>query len=131
MRDLGALSVLVALFLIGCATADDAVGNDRIKVFLFGAVAFGLEVSVDMLNNTCHSLDNNLIDGMAKSVLVGGSDVSSVLNRDDGWYCIFYDNYDCSGPEDNMLIIPGGDNNLKTSGWNTRVHAIRCVNEGN
>jgi hypothetical protein len=28
---------------------------------------------------------------MAKSVLVGGSDVSSVLNRDDGWYCIFYE----------------------------------------
>jgi len=28
-----------------------------------------------------------------------------------------------------MLIIPGGDNNLKTSGWHTRVHAIRCINE--
>jgi hypothetical protein len=60
MRDLAFLCILTALSLIGCATADDVVGNDRIKVFLFGAVAFGLEVSVDMLNNTCHGLDNNL-----------------------------------------------------------------------
>ena len=60
MRDLGTLCFLFALGLIGCVTADDAVAEDRIKVFLFGAVAFGLEVSVDMRNDTCHGLDNNL-----------------------------------------------------------------------
>jgi len=61
MRDLGTLLVLIALILIGCATANDTVADDRIKVFLFGAVAFGLEVSVDMQNDTCHGLDNNLL----------------------------------------------------------------------
>jgi hypothetical protein len=61
MRGLGSLIILITLALIGCAIADDAVANDRIKVFLFGAVAFGLEVSVDMRNDTCHGLDNNLL----------------------------------------------------------------------
>jgi hypothetical protein len=61
MRNLASLVVFVALGLFGFATADDTVGEDRIKVFLFGAVAFGLEVGVDLQNDTCHSLDNNLL----------------------------------------------------------------------
>ncbi|KAF2676007.1 hypothetical protein K458DRAFT_425100 [Lentithecium fluviatile CBS 122367] len=130
MRCLASVVFFVALVLIGHATADDSVSADRIKVFLFGAVAFGLEVTVDMRNNTCHSLDNNLIDGMVKSVLVGGPDVSSVLSRDDGWYCVFYDNYACNGTETEMLVIPSGENNLKSSGWHTRVHGLQCINEG-
>lgn len=67
---------------------------------------------------------------MVWSVLVGGRDIGDVLKRNDGWYCIFYDNYGCAGDEDDMLVICGGDNNLITSGWDTRVHSIRCVNEG-
>jgi hypothetical protein len=60
MRNLASLIVLLALIFTGYAAADDTVGENRIKVFLFGAVAFGLEVGVDMQNDTCHSLDNNL-----------------------------------------------------------------------
>lgn len=129
MRDARYLVLFTVLALAGLAITSDFVANDRIKVFLYGGVAFCAEVSVDMLNDTCHSLDNNLIDGMVFSALVGGNDVRTVLRRDDSWYCIFYDNYDCNGDDDNRMYIPGGDNNLQTSGWHDRVHGLRCINE--
>lgn len=129
MRDPGFLVFFACLALTGLAIANDFVANDRIKVFLYGGVAFCAEVSVDMANDTCHGLDNNLIDGMVFSALIGGNDVGTVLKRDDSWYCIFYDNYGCTGDDDNRMFIPGGDNNLQTSGWHNRVHGLRCINE--
>jgi hypothetical protein len=41
-------------------SADDAVSENRIKVFLFAEPAFYSEVQVDAVNNTCVSLQNNL-----------------------------------------------------------------------
>lgn len=61
MRGPGFLVLIACLALAGLAIASDFVANDRIKVFLYGGVAFCAEVSVDMVNDTCHSLDNNLL----------------------------------------------------------------------
>jgi hypothetical protein len=61
MRDFSFVFLFLLLSLIGFATAEEAlVASDRIKVFLFAAPAFHAEVGVDLKNNTCLSLDNNL-----------------------------------------------------------------------
>ncbi|PVI04502.1 hypothetical protein DM02DRAFT_179289 [Periconia macrospinosa] len=122
--------VLIFLALLGLVSADPVVTSDKIKVFLFGAPAFYSEVGVDVRNNTCLSLDNNLIDGRVKSVLVGGHDVWLVQARKDQWYCVLWDNYDCQGTNDQRLFVPGGENNLGTAGWGSRVHGIQCFNPG-
>lgn len=67
------------------------VARDRIRVFLFGQTSYFSEVAVEVLNDTCLSLDNNLIDGKVQSVLVGGHDIWDVYRRDDEWYCILYE----------------------------------------
>ncbi|KAF1843297.1 uncharacterized protein K460DRAFT_368186 [Cucurbitaria berberidis CBS 394.84] len=110
------------------ATADDTVMKQRIKVQLFATPSFLSEVSVDAYNNQCLSLDNNLIDGRVQSILVGGHDVATVLQRDDYWACRFYDNYDCKGDVDQYLLIADGVNNLASIGWGTRIHGLRCRN---
>ncbi|PSN69348.1 hypothetical protein BS50DRAFT_464356, partial [Corynespora cassiicola Philippines] len=119
---------LVVLFA-GSVVAGDVISGNRIKVFLFAAPAFFSEVAVDAYNNTCVSLDNNLIDGRVRSILVGGHDVVSVLSRTDGWYCDFFDNYDCSGDDTQRKTFADGVNNLGSSGWGRRIHSIRCTNE--
>jgi hypothetical protein len=48
------------------------------------------------------------------------------LQRTDYWYCTFYDNYDCSGDEDDMLMFGDGVNNLRSVNWQTKIHALRC-----
>jgi len=54
-------SALLALSsIVGQVAADDAVSENRIKVFLFAEPAFYAEVQVDAVNNTCVSLQNNL-----------------------------------------------------------------------
>jgi hypothetical protein len=95
------------------AAAGDTITQNRIKVQLFAAPSFLSEVSVDAYNNQCLSLDNNLfvppiparcgsewgggglmeyrIDGRVQSILVGGHDVATVLQRDDYWNCKFYE----------------------------------------
>lgn len=77
--------------LAGSAAADEMVTSGRIKVQLFAAPGYLSEVSVDAYNNICLSLDNNLIDGLVQSILVGGHDVATVLQRDDFWNCRFYE----------------------------------------
>lgn len=93
MRNLAFTTLLLAC--AGIAAADDTVTRGRIKVQLFAAPSYLSEVSVDAYNNICLSLDNNLIDGLVQSILVGGHDVATVLARDDYWNCRFYE-YDCS-----------------------------------
>ncbi|KAF1946935.1 hypothetical protein EJ02DRAFT_450269 [Clathrospora elynae] len=110
--------------------AGDTITQGRIKIQLFAAPSFLSEVSVDAYNNICLSLDNNLIDGRVQSILVGGHDVGTVLQRDDFWNCRFYDNYDCKG-DDNLqafLAVADGVNNLASVGWGTRIHGLRCRN---
>lgn len=96
----------------GVAAAGDLVTKGRIKVQLFAAPSFVSEVSVDANNNQCLSLDNNLyapiihpshlcqgrvliggcrIDGRIQSILVGGHDVATVLQRLDYWTCRFFE----------------------------------------
>ncbi|KAF1922414.1 uncharacterized protein M421DRAFT_27855, partial [Didymella exigua CBS 183.55] len=111
------------------AAASDLIASNRIKVQLFAAPAFFSEVSVDVYDNKCLSLDNNLIDGRVQSILVGGHDVSAVLSRADYWYCQFFDNYECkiqSG--DQYLTFADGVNNLASIGWGTRIHSLQCFN---
>ncbi|KAF2636746.1 hypothetical protein P280DRAFT_408456 [Massarina eburnea CBS 473.64] len=129
MRNFLAAFVVFAVGLAGLVASDDVeVASDRIKVFLFAAPAFYSEVGVEVRNSTCLSLDNNLIDGRVKSVLVGGHDVWRVLDRSDNWYCVLWDNYNCTGTDDSRVIVPGGENNLASAGWGSRVHGIQCVN---
>lgn len=126
MRTLPFTTLLLAW--TGLATADDTVTAGRIKVQLFAGPSYLSEVSVDAYNNQCLSLDNNLIDGLVQSILVGGHDVATVLKRDDYWTCRFYDNYDCTGSLDKYLTVPDGVNNLGSIGWGTRIHGLRCRN---
>ncbi|KAK7187789.1 hypothetical protein DPSP01_010837 [Paraphaeosphaeria sporulosa] len=105
------------------------VATDHIRVFLFGQTSYFSEVAVDVRNNTCLSLDNNLIDGKVQSVLVGGHNIWDVYQRNDEWYCILYDNFDCTGSEASMITVAGGTNNLATAGWGNRVHGLRCIND--
>jgi hypothetical protein len=104
---------------------EELVRSDRIKVFLYAAPAFWQEVAVDALKDTCTDLDNNLIDGMVQSILIGGRDVLGVLARTDNWYCTFYDNYDCEGDTADTLTVGDGVNNLASSNW-TGIHALKC-----
>lgn len=67
------------------------VASDHIRVFLFGQTSYFSEVAVDLRNNTCLSLDNNMIDGKVQSVLVGGHDIWDVYRRTDEWYCVLYE----------------------------------------
>ncbi|KAF2243147.1 hypothetical protein BU26DRAFT_437837 [Trematosphaeria pertusa] len=120
---------LVLLALCSVALAGDFVADNRIKVFLYGFPSFFSEVAVDVYNNTCLGLGNNLIDGHVQSILVGGPNVDAVLSRSDCWYCMFYDNYGCSGTDDMTLTIPAGVNNLASAGWGARIHSISCINE--
>ena len=54
-------SVLLALSSsVVQVAANDAVNENRIKVFLFAEPAFYSEVQVDAANNTCVTLQNNL-----------------------------------------------------------------------
>ncbi|KAF2797104.1 hypothetical protein K505DRAFT_236249 [Melanomma pulvis-pyrius CBS 109.77] len=124
-----ALLTALLLALCGVGAADDAVGENRIKVFLFAEPAFFSEVQVDAVNNTCVSLLNNLIDGRVQSLLVGGHDVSTVLKRMDYWYCVFYDNYACAGTEDQNLVFPDGVNNLASANWQTKIHSLQCTTD--
>jgi hypothetical protein len=80
-----------ALGLGGGFVRGQYVATDNIRVFLFGQTSYFSEVAVDVHNNTCVSLDNNLIDGKVQSVLVGGHDIWDVYGRDDEWYCILYE----------------------------------------
>lgn len=129
MRGLCLTTLLGALAgLVGGAAADGMVTSTRIKVQLFAAPGYLSEVSIDAHNDVCVSLDNNLIDGMVQSILVGGHDVATVLQRNDFWHCQFYDNYDCKGDTDAYLAIPDGVNSLGSHGWGTRIHGIRCHN---
>jgi len=92
MRGLRLTTLLGALAgLTGSAAADGMITSARIKVQLFAAPGYLSEVSVDAYNNVCLSLDNNLIDGLVQSILVGGHDVATVLLRDDFWSCRFYE----------------------------------------
>jgi hypothetical protein len=88
---LGLPSTVLLLSWTALAAANDTVTAGRIKVQLFAAPSFLSEVSVDAYNNVCLSLDNNLIDGRVQSILVGGHDVATVLQRDDYWNCRFYE----------------------------------------
>jgi hypothetical protein len=88
---LGLSSTVLLLSWTALAAANDTVTAGRIKVQLFAAPSFLSEVSVDAYNNVCLSLDNNLIDGRVQSILVGGHDVATVLQRDDYWNCRFYE----------------------------------------
>ncbi|CBX90648.1 hypothetical protein LEMA_P056820.1 [Plenodomus lingam JN3] len=131
MRGLSLTRTTTTLLLAlgaGLATGDDTVTSGRIKVQLFAAPGYLSEVSVDAYNNVCLSLDNNLIDGLVQSILVGGHDVATVLQRNDSWNCRFYDNYDCEGDMDTYLTVPDGVNNLGSYGWATRIHGLRCRN---
>ncbi|KAL1800770.1 hypothetical protein ACET3X_001112 [Alternaria dauci] len=114
----------------GFVLAGDTITSGKIKVQLFAAPSFLSEVSVDAYNNQCLSLDNNLIDGRVQSILVGGHDVATVLQRDDYWSCRFYDNYDCNGDDDmdRYLAISDGTNNLGSIGWGTKIHGLKCCN---
>lgn len=80
-------------FLAGllCGAEAQYVAPDHIRVFLFGQTSYFSEVAVDVHNDTCLSLDNNLIDGKVQSVLVGGHDIWDVYQRDDKWYCVLYE----------------------------------------
>ncbi|KAJ8111572.1 hypothetical protein OPT61_g5865 [Boeremia exigua] len=70
------------------------------------------------------------IDGRVQSILIGGHDVSSVLARDDYWYCQFFDNYDCEGDSsDQYLTFADGVNNLASIGWGVKIHSLRCCNQ--
>ena len=51
---------LVLLALCPVALAGDFVADNRIKVFLYGFPSFFSEVAVDVYNNTCLGLGNNL-----------------------------------------------------------------------
>ncbi|CAI6337150.1 unnamed protein product [Periconia digitata] len=129
--DMWSLFLMPFALLLAIVAADDpVVTSDKIKVFLFGAPAFYSEVGVEVRNNTCLSLDNNLIDGRVKSALVGGHDVLSVQARTDRWYCVLWDNYDCQGENESRLFVPGGENNLMSAGWGSRVHGVQCFNPG-
>lgn len=121
--------VLLLAFLPVVRCTSDFVFSDHIRVFLFGKAAYFSEVAIDMRNDTCLGLDNNLIDGKVQSVLVGGHDIWDVFNRDDEWYCMLYDNYNCEGSADSMILVAGGTNNLETAGWDNRVHGLQCINE--
>ncbi|USP74693.1 hypothetical protein yc1106_01967 [Curvularia clavata] len=126
---LGPLSALL-LSWAALVTASDTITPSKIKVQLFAAPSFLSEVSVDAYNNQCLSLDNNLIDGRVQSILVGGHDVATVLQRDDYWNCRFYDNYSCGGDTnlDQYLTVPDGVNNLGSIGWGTKIHSLKCRN---
>ncbi|XP_014553974.1 hypothetical protein COCVIDRAFT_40110 [Bipolaris victoriae FI3] len=126
---LGPLPTLLLVWAASVA-ASDTITSGKIKVQLFAAPSFLSEVSVDAYNNQCLSLDNNLIDGRVQSILVGGHDVASVLQRDDFWNCRFYDNYDCKGDMDmdSYLTVPDGVNNLGSIGWGTKIHGLKCRN---
>lgn len=60
MSNINNLIAFLVLALAGFALGGDIVANDHIKVFLFGAAAFYSEVAVDVRNDTCLSLNNNL-----------------------------------------------------------------------
>ncbi|KAF1948251.1 hypothetical protein CC80DRAFT_327984 [Byssothecium circinans] len=129
MRNFFAVFAALTLGPIGFATAGEMlVGPDRIKVFLFAAPAFYSEVGVDVRNSTCLSLDNNLIDGRVRSVLIGGSDVWAVRARKDNWYCVLWDNHECQGGDAQKIVVSGGQNNLESAGWGSRVRGVQCVN---
>lgn len=128
MRNIVIATLSLALALFGAVNAQ-FVFDTHIRVFLFGQAAYFSEVAIDVRNDTCLSLDNNLIDGKVQSVLVGGHNIWDVYDRKDEWYCILYDNYDCQGSEDAMIPVPGGANNLGTVGWGNRVHGVRCFND--
>ncbi|KAF2279009.1 uncharacterized protein EI97DRAFT_456418 [Westerdykella ornata] len=121
------LSVTQTLALAAPGDAEDLVREDRIKVFLYAAPAFWQEVAVDAYRDACTNLDNNLIDGSVQSILVGGHDIVSVLQRKDSWYCTFYDNYGCIGDGDPAatLVVADGVNNLQSVN-KTNIHAFRC-----
>ncbi|EMD64655.1 hypothetical protein COCSADRAFT_36029 [Bipolaris sorokiniana ND90Pr] len=126
---LGPLPTLLLVWVASVA-ASDTITSGKIKVQLFAAPSFLSEVSVDAYNNQCLSLDNNLIDGRVQSILVGGHDVASVLQRDDFWNCRFYNNYDCKGDMDmdSYLTVPDGVNNLGSIDWGTKIHSLKCRN---
>ncbi|KAF2727026.1 hypothetical protein EJ04DRAFT_517516 [Polyplosphaeria fusca] len=126
-------SLFAALALWLCAAVafpdenpDDPVLEGRIKVWLFAYPAYFKGVLVDAYKDECTSLDNNLIDGQVNSFLVGGPDVETVMSRTDTWYCVFYDTYDCSGEDEDMLISPQGINNLNSVGWASQLHSLMC-----
>ena len=109
MRPLTVTALLLACVATGAA--DNAlimVSKMRIKVQLFASPSFISEVSVDVNNGVCLSLDNNLyadelpwhtlriltpcrIDGQIQSILVGGHDVTTVYQRNDWWSCRFFE----------------------------------------
>ncbi|KAF1998761.1 hypothetical protein P154DRAFT_243824 [Amniculicola lignicola CBS 123094] len=121
-------TVVCVLGGVGWAASEDTVREDRIKVFLFAEPAFFSEVAVDGWKDACVSLDNNLIDGSAQSILIGGHSVPAVYNRTDNWYCNFWDNYSCVGPDTAKLTFADGVNNLASVGWHTKIHAVQCLN---
>ncbi|KAF2257880.1 hypothetical protein CC78DRAFT_587866 [Lojkania enalia] len=118
---------LIATAVLG-VLADDPVREDRIKVFLFASPAYFADSAVDVYKDACTSLAGTLIDGKVSSFLVGGRDIPTVLNRTDDWYCIFYDNYNCSGDEDDdeTLVFADGVNNLESVGWEGNIHSVEC-----
>lgn len=118
-------SSLLILALSGVASAG-FVSPDRIKVFLFAAPAFWQEVAIDAYKNVCIDLDNNLIDGRVQSILIGGHSVPEVMERKDDWYCTFYDNYDCIDNANGTMIFSAGVNNLRSVGWQKKIHALMC-----
>ncbi|KAH7131842.1 hypothetical protein B0J11DRAFT_428007 [Dendryphion nanum] len=126
MRAQAILSTAGLLALYAQGAAGGLVSNDRIKVFLFAAPAFWQEVAVDAYKNVCIDLDNNLIDGRVQSILIGGHSVPEVMSRDDSWYCTFYDNYDCIGDVNGTMIFSAGVNNLRSVGWQKKIHALMC-----
>ncbi|KAF2019181.1 hypothetical protein BU24DRAFT_447747 [Aaosphaeria arxii CBS 175.79] len=127
-----ASSLLMALSLFAIynpTAADPGISKDRIKVFLFASPAFWGEVAIDAYKNQCIDLDNNLIDGSVQSILIGAHDIPTVMKRTDDWYCMFYDNYDCTGNEEDMLVFAAGVNNLRSVRWETKIHALKCIIE--
>ncbi|KAF1976225.1 hypothetical protein BU23DRAFT_456497 [Bimuria novae-zelandiae CBS 107.79] len=120
--------ILAFLGFLGTGRCGSAfVDGNHIRVFLFGQAAYFQEVAIDLRNNSCQGLDNNMIDGKVHSVLIGGHDIWDVYRRDDDWYCILYDNYECTGED--KLFVPGGANNLRTVSWENRVHGVLCIND--
>ncbi|KAF2107806.1 hypothetical protein BDV96DRAFT_505414 [Lophiotrema nucula] len=127
-----ALSLLCLGSGVLAAPDDTPYANEaRVKVYLFAQPAFYSQVAVDAYKHACVSLDNNLIDGLVQSFLIGGYDIPTVYNRRDDWYCHFYQSYDCSndGTANTTLTFSDGVNYLGSAGWNGRIHSLRCLVE--
>lgn len=53
-------SLLLALYGI-VSGSNQFVSDNHLRVFLFGQAAYFSEVAIDLVNNTCLGLDNNML----------------------------------------------------------------------